>query len=89
MKRYSVEEYRKACEQNTRRTRISASRTKNTITAGIVLILVAIVLFFNAGYLAQQSYIHGFSAGRQVSQQAAYDEGYEKGYASATYDNEA
>ena len=59
--------------------------------AALLICAVTIVFAFiySIGQASQSSYQEGLRAGKASAQVAAYDQGYERGYASAEYDLKA
>lgn len=56
--------------------------------AALLICAAAIVLafFYTIGQTSQSAYQDGLRAGKASAQTAAYDQGYERGYASAMYE---
>lgn len=59
------------------------------ITILAFLIGVGIMYIIGIGQVSQSSYQEGLRVGKASAQAAAYDQGYEKGYASALYEVQA
>lgn len=49
---------------------------------------IAVMFIFSVGQASQTAYNDGVRHGQAMAASAAYDQGYEKGYASARYDFE-
>ncbi len=80
---YTVEEWKNAHPADQSKCASPQSSNKAIKAVLIVLVLVAVL---NVGQLTQLAYNQGLDVGKAYSSQAAYKDGYQKGYATAIYD---
>lgn len=82
---YTVEEWKNAHPADQSKCASPQSSYKATAIKALLIVLV-LAAVLNVGQLAQLAYNQGLDAGKAYSSQAAYKDGYQKGYATAIYD---